>query len=174
MENQIQKDPIDRLLTRIAAEAMLPEHRFAGFWIRVASRLIDTAVVTGLSYLLWYWSVNFIKKDIGYQSEFVIHSMQVAVPAFAVILWSLIYSPVLEATGGTLGKRLCGIKLVDEKTGKTPYFRNCMSRSILYMIMIVLVVIPAVLSCLALFISDKKQTWHDKLCGVACIVRAKP
>jgi uncharacterized RDD family membrane protein YckC len=77
----------------------------------------------------------------------------------------------LESTGGTVGKRILGIQLVSEKTYHLPAFRFCFGRTWLYLVFVVLAVIPSILACLAVLISDKKQAWHDKMTGMVCIIR---
>ena len=169
---QKEIDPIDQLLEKIVREADKPEINYATFLQRVFARLIDTIILLSISYACWLACIGYVKNDIGYDSAFVIKSMQWTIPAFALVLWSLFYSPVMEATGGTIRKRIMRIKLVDPATMKTPYFRDCVARSIIYLIFVVLL-IAAVLSCLAIFISDEKQTWHDKLSGLICIKLTK-
>lgn len=164
-------DPIDKLLERIVKEADEPIPNYATFLQRVFARLIDTAIVLGISFAVFQSSKNFIKNDTGFESDFVIAQLSNFVYAFALILWSLFYSPLLEATGGTLGKRIMRIKIVDPKNLQTPQFRNCMTRSIIYLVLFALIVVPSILSCLAIFISDEKQTWHDKLGDVICVKR---
>jgi len=83
----------------------------------------------------------------------------------------LLYSPLMEATGGTVGKRLAGIRLVDDKTLETPDFRYCMARTWIYLVLFVLAILPSVISCLAVLVTHKRQAWHDKLSGTVVIKR---
>jgi uncharacterized RDD family membrane protein YckC len=104
--------------------------------------------------------------------DFIVKSVEQAMPAFALMFWVIIYSPLMEATGGTVGKRLMRIQLVDLNSRTTPLFRMCMARSWIYLVLVTIAVIPAILSCLAFFVSDYHQTWHDKLTNMICVKKA--
>lgn len=165
-----QPDPIDQLLDKISKEAKLEEdQRLATFLQRAIARTIDTAIIIGFSYGLQELAIYFITKDNPYNLAFITDSVKQVLPAFALMLWVLLYSPVMESTGGTVGKRIMRIRLVDLNTRKTPLFRMCAARSWIYLIFVVLAVIPAILSCLAFFIADYHQTWHDKLTNMICV-----
>ncbi len=164
-----QPDPIDTLLEKISKQAELENQHLATFIQRSLARIIDTAIVFAVAYGAQLLFVRFVKSDSPYNVDFIVKSVEQAMPAFALIVWVIIYSPVLESTGGTLGKRLMNIRLIDLNTRKVPQFRMCMARTWVYMIFIVLAGIPAILSCLAFFISDYRQTWHDKVTNMICV-----
>ena len=182
-----ENDPIETLLEKISKEAEQEEkQRLATFLQRSVARVIDTAVVVGVAYGAQLLFVKFAKSDNTYNVAFLVKSIEQAMPAFALIVWAMVYSPVMESMGGTLGKRLMRIQLVDLNTRTLPQFRYCMARSWIYLVFVVLsffpvtlstspfsfVLIgfgPAVLSCLAFFISDYHQTWHDKLTNMICV-----
>lgn len=165
-----QPDPIDQLLNKISQEFKREEAQtLATFFQRAMARIIDTAIIAGTSYGLQELAIYFIAADNPYNEPFIVSSVRQAMPAFALMSWVLLYSPVLESLGGTLGKRIMRIRLVDLNTRKVPYFRMCAARSWIYLIFVVLAGIPAVLSCLAYFVSDYRQTWHDKLTNMICV-----
>ncbi len=165
-------DTIDKLLNRIIKEAQMETTiRYATFSQRSMARMIDAALVLALAYIIQQFFVAFIKSDNIYNVEHILRSTDQAVPALALMLWVLVYSPAMESTGGTVGKRLLGIRLVSEKTYHLPAFRFCFGRTWLYLVFVVLAVIPSILACLAVLISDKKQAWHDKMTGMVCIIR---
>ncbi len=165
-------DPIDKLLNRIINEAEMEANiQYASFVQRLTARLIDTAIVLVLSYIIQQLAVAFIKTDNIYNVEFILRSLDQAVPALAIMMWVLVYSPVMESMGGTIGKRIVGIQLLSEKTLQIPAFRFCFGRTWLYLVFIVLAVVPSVICGLAVFFSDKKQAWHDKMTGLICIVK---
>ncbi|MBK9729941.1 MAG: RDD family protein [Chitinophagaceae bacterium] len=165
-----QPDPIDQLLDKITKEVKREEEQLlASFLQRAVARTIDTAIIAGAAYGLQALSIYFITRDDPYNVEFITMSVRQAMPAFALMLWVLLYSPVMESTGGTVGKRIMRIKLVDLNTRQIPVFRMCAARSWIYLILVVLAGLPAVLSCLAYFISDYHQTWHDKLTNMICV-----
>ena len=165
-----QPDPIDQLLNKISQEFKREEEQsLATFFQRAMARIMDTVIIAGTSYGLQELAIYFISADNPYNEPFIVSSVRQAMPAFALMSWVLLYSPVLESLGGTLGKRIMRIRLVDLNTRKVPYFRMCAARSWIYLIFVVLAGIPAVLSCLAYFVSDYHQTWHDKLTNMICV-----
>ena len=165
-----QPDPIDQLLDKISREVKREEEqKLASFLQRAIARTIDTAIIFGIAYALQLIAVWFIKRDNPNNVDFIIKSVGQAMPAFALMLWVLLYSPVMESTGGTVGKRIMRIRLIDLDSGTIPAFRMCAARSWVYLIFIVLALVPAILSCLAFFISDHRQTWHDKLTNMICV-----
>ncbi len=163
-------DAIDQLLSRIAREAELEnEQRLATFIQRVIARLVDTAIVIGVAYAVQILFVNYVKAHNTINVDYIVKSVEQAMPAFALIFWVIIYSPILEGTGGTIGKRLVGIQLVDINTRTIPPFRMTTARAWVYLVFVVLLFVPAILSCLAFFITDYRQTWHDKFTGMICV-----
>jgi len=168
-----EPDPIDTLLEKISKEAEQEEkQQLATFLQRAIARTVDTAIVFGVAYAAQLLFVRFVKSDNTYNVDFIVKSVEQAMPAFALMLWVIIYSPLMESTGGTVGKRLMRIQLVDLNTRTTPLFRMCMARSWIYLVLVTIAVIPAVLSCLAFFVSDYHQTWHDKLTNMICVKKA--
>lgn len=165
-----QPDPIEQLLSKISEEVKREEEQLlATFFQRAIARIIDTAIVFGASFGLQEMAIYFINADNPYNVAFIVSSVKQAMPAFALMMWVLLYSPVLESLGGTIGKRIMRIRLVDLSTRQVPYFRMCAARSWIYLIFVVLAGIPAILSCLAYFVSDYHQTWHDKLTNMICV-----
>ncbi|MEO6167192.1 MAG: RDD family protein [Chitinophagales bacterium] len=165
-----QPDPIEQLLEKISKEVKREEEQLlASFMQRAIARTIDTAIIVGVVYGFQALVIYLITRDNPYNVDFIIKSVQQAMPAFALMLWVLMYSPVMESTGGTVGKRIMRIHLVDLNTRQVPVFRMCAARSWIYLILVVLAGVPAILSCLAFFISDYHQTWHDKLTNMICV-----
>jgi len=163
-------DAIDQLLDRISKEAEIEEkQRLATFIQRAVARTVDTAIVVAVAYGAQLLFDRYIRDNNSINVEYIVNGVNEAMPAFALIFWVIIYSPILESTGGTLGKRLVGIQLVDLNTRVTPTFRMCTARAWIYLVLAALLVVPAILSCLAFFISDYRQTWHDKLTNMICV-----
>jgi uncharacterized RDD family membrane protein YckC len=165
-----QPDPIDQLLEKISREVKREEEqRLATFLQRAVARTIDTAIIIGTAYATQEIMIYYIRENNPFNVDYIVESVEQAMPAFALMIWVLLYSPVMESTGGTVGKRIMRIELLDFDTNKTPMFRMCAARSWIYLIFVVLAGVPAVLSCLAFFISDNHQTWHDKLTNMICV-----
>ena len=172
LRRQTSPDPLDQLLNRIYREADLEARgAYASFWLRAGARLVDTALMVGVAYGIYLSFVGIILRDNPTNGQMIVDRLEDAVPALALMIWVLLYSPVMEATGGTLGKRIFGIRLVDEKTLTTPAFRYCMARTWVYLVLFVLAVVPSVIACLAVLVTPKRQAWHDKLSGMVVIKR---
>lgn len=163
-------DPIEQLLDKISREAEFEEKQnLATFLQRAIARTVDSAIVFAVAYGAQLLFDRYVRANNSINVDYIVNSMNQSMPAFALIFWVIIYSPLLESTGGTLGKRLVRIQLMDLNTGKIPSFRMCTARAWIYLVLVALLVIPAILSCLAFFISDYHQTWHDKLTNMICV-----
>ena len=190
-----QPDPIDKLLTKIMKEAEqeLQPMKYASFFQRTIARLVDMAIVTALAMGIAYLAFNFIRKDTPQEATYIIDGLKQALPAFGIMLWVLLYSPIMESTGGTVGKRIMGIKMVSDVTiykktsvtrfggqeifsydssshkNKNPRFLNCFFRAWVYLVFIMLLVLPAIASCLFVLFNDKKMAFHDKMFNMICV-----
>ena len=165
-------DPIDKLLNKIMKEAEqeLQPVKYASFFQRVIARLIDMALITGVTVGIGYLAFNFIRKDTPQDAAFIINGLTQALPALGIMLWVTLYSPILESTGGTLGKRIMGIKMVnDDDERKNVRFLTCAARAWVYLVFIMLLVLPAIASCLFVLFNDKKMAFHDKMFNMICV-----
>jgi uncharacterized RDD family membrane protein YckC len=80
--------------------------------------------------------------------------------------------PVMEFLGGTVGKRIMGIHLLDASSLQPPDFMNCFGRGLAYLVLCV-VIVPAIISCLAVLYTPKKQAWHDFVSNVVAVKKVK-
>ena len=134
-----QPDPIDSLLEKISKEVWEEErHHLATFLQRAIARIVDTAIVFGAAYGSQLLFVQFVRSANTFNVDTLVKSVEQATPAFALMIWVLVYSPVMESTGGTLGKRLVRIQLVDFNSRQVPLFRMCMARTWIYLVFVVL------------------------------------
>jgi uncharacterized RDD family membrane protein YckC len=118
---------------------------YAGFWIRFAAVLID-AVLLGVG-------VGIVAGVLGLErGGSNLLSLAVGIAYYAGLEGS--------ATGQTLGKLICGIRVVDADTGQPGigtgrgigrYFARFLSG------------IPLFLGYFWMLWDDRSQTWHDKL-----------
>ena len=167
-----QPDSIDKLLTKIMKEAEqeLQPMKYASFFQRTIARLVDMAIVTALAIGTGYLAFNFIRQNTPEEAAYIINGLQQALPAFGIMLWVTLYSPLMESTGGTIGKRIMGIKMVnDDAEHKNPRFLTCAARAWVYLVFIMLLVIPAIASCIYVLFNDKKMTFHDKMFNMVCL-----
>lgn len=167
-----QPDPIDKLLKKIMKETEqeLQPVKFASFFQRVVARLVDMSLITGITLGIGYLAFSFIRKDTPESAAYIIDGLKQALPAFGIMIWVTLYSPLMESTGGTIGKRLMGIKMVnDNMEYKKPRFLTCAARAWVYLVFIMLLIIPAIASCIFVLFNDKKMTFHDKMFNMVCV-----
>ncbi len=167
-----QPDPIDKLLKEIMEETEqeLQQVKFASFFQRVVARLVDMSLITGITLGIGYLAFSFIRKDTPESAAYIIDGLKQALPAFGIMIWVTLYSPLMESTGGTIGKRLMGIKMVnDNMEYKKPRFLTCAARAWIYLVFIMLLIIPSIASCIFVLFNDKKMTFHDKMFNMVCV-----
>lgn len=167
-----QPDPIDKLLKKIMKETEqeLQPVKFASFVQRVVARLVDMSLITGITLGIVYLAFSFIRKDTPESAAYIIDGLKQALPAFGIMIWVTLYSPLMESTGGTIGKRLMGIKMVnDNMEYKNPRFLTCAARAWVYLVFIMLLIIPSIASCIFVLFNDKKMTFHDKMFNMVCV-----
>lgn len=167
-----QPDPIDKLLTKNMKEAEkeLQPIKYASFFQRTIARLIDMSIVAGLAIGTAYLAFNFIRQNTPEDAAYIIDGLKQALPAFGIMLWVTLYSPLMESTGGTIGKRIMGIKMVnDDVEHKSPRFLTCAARAWVYLVFIMLLIIPAIASCIFVLFNEKKMTFHDKMFNMVCV-----
>ncbi len=171
-----QSDSIDKLLTKIMTEVEQELHpiKYASFFQRTIARLVDMSIVTGIAVGASYIAFNFIRQDTPESAVYIIDGLKQALPAFGIMLWVTLYSPIMESTGGTIGKRIIRVKIVnDDAEHKNPRFLTCAARAWVYLVFIMLLVVPAIASCIFVLFNDKKMTFHDKMFNMVCVRNRK-
>jgi uncharacterized RDD family membrane protein YckC len=88
-----------------------------------------------------------------------------ALATFAVAVGILAYYVYFNANGGTWGKRLIGLRIVNEKTGATPGI----GRAIVRQIVTVASALPLYLGYLWMIWDKRKRTWHDMAAGTIVV-----
>lgn len=131
--------------------------QFASFGQRLLARFIDGILVAIASTFLAY----LIGKDPG--------SIDTFARGGGPWLFFWLYQPILEASGGTIGKRLVGIRPINLSTGTTPSLSNCYGRSLFSFLLLILLVLPAFIGCLAVLWNRNKQAWHDSVSNIGVI-----
>ncbi|MFG2493635.1 RDD family protein [Streptomyces caniferus] len=158
------------------AAAQAAQGHPAGLGRRLAARLIDTLVLGGITAAvavpMWGTVTDHIDakveaaKQSGRQvTVYLIDST--TIPVFATILAVLLIGGALyEALptvkwGRTLGKKLCGVRVLDIEGHDTPTLGAALRRWFVYSVLGVLVVgVVNVVWCV--FDQPWRQCWHDK------------
>ncbi|WP_372407925.1 RDD family protein [Streptomyces luteireticuli] len=152
------------------------EGRPAGLGRRLAARLVDTAVLGGalaaLAVPLWNSSVEHIdeKVDRAKRSGETVTvwlldgttGTYLAIVVAALLVAGVLYEVLPTAKWGrTLGKKLCGVRVLDIESHDTASFGAVLRRWLVYSLPGLLAVgLLGVLWCL--FDRPWRQCWHDK------------
>ncbi|MBB5935216.1 RDD family protein [Streptomyces zagrosensis] len=166
------KPPVDDPFLR-AAQA---QGRPAALGKRLGARLIDTVALGGLlatiALPLWAKAKDHIdeKVDSAKQSGETVTvylldgttGTYLAIILAALLLLGVVYEVLPTAKWGrTLGKRLCGVRVLDIEDHATPTFATALRRWLVYGVLGLLVVgVANVVWCL--FDRPWRQCWHDK------------
>ena len=121
-----------------------PQFRFAGFWIRLIAFLIDILIVGTPLLIFGYGSAFFTHKQILFWISLII--------TFSVIIF------MNGKLGGSPGKLLIGLNVVDEK-GEYIGIKIALLRYIGYLLSIATMGIGYIM----IMFTDKKQGLHDRL-----------
>ena len=145
--------------------------QYAGFWERLVALLIDGLILSA-AYLVLIFRGFFVFVILGIgaatsNNEAVSLSI-ISVLTAAVFFWVVIlylvqvfYFIYFTAKGATLGKKVMGLKVIDE-TGSNIGYGKSFLREIVGKIVSGLVFN---LGYVWVAFDDKKQGWHDKIAG---------
>ena len=142
----------------------MPEEKeleYAGFWIRVAAAVIDSILVTLITFpiFLSVYGKQYMYSEVLIQDpiDFLISWV---FPASAIIIFWIYKS-------ATPGKMAISASIVDAKTGQRPSPGQCIGRYLAYFVSI----LPLMLGIIWIAFDSKKQGWHDKLAGTVVVRR---
>ncbi|WP_432254110.1 RDD family protein [Streptomyces sp. HNM1019] len=166
------KPPVDNPFL-LAAQA---EGRPAPLGRRLAARLIDSVVLLGVvgavAFPLWSKASDHIDEKVEAAKQsgetVTVYFLDGTTGGYLGIVLGLllVLGVVLETLptakwGRTLGKRLCGVRVLDIEEHDTPSFGTALRRWLVYSVLGVLVIgVLNVLWCL--FDRPWRQCWHDK------------
>lgn len=89
---------------------------------------------------------------------------------FKLIIWTLYYGFTESSDGqATFGKRICGIKVIDEHGNKLTF-----KKAALRYLAQIISILPLGFGIWAIAKDENKQAWHDVLVGCYVIVDSKP
>ncbi|MFE2673685.1 RDD family protein [Streptomyces hygroscopicus] len=167
------KPPVDNPFLQ-AAQAL---GRPASLGRRLAARLIDTVVLLGLvgavAFPLWGKASDHIDEKVETAKQsgetVTVYLLDGTTGGYLGIVLGLllVLGVVLEALptakwGLTLGKKLCGVRVLDIEEHDSPSFGAALRRWLVYSVLGVLVIgVVNVVWCL--FDRPWRQCWHDKV-----------
>ncbi len=142
-------------------------YEYAGFWIRLCAVLIDSffmfIITVGLVLLVMVTGVIDVSNLP--QTEETSSAVALVLQLFVQIFWFVFMIVCWVKWGGTPGKRLLKLKVLDAETGRNLTVGKAILRSIGY-------VASSVLLCLGYIwvaFDAKKQGWHDKIASTVVV-----
>jgi uncharacterized RDD family membrane protein YckC len=135
-----------------------PGFEYVGFWARVLATLIDTAIVSAMS---WPFLDHFYDSNLGAEPLFAISAADVwswVLPAVGIIIFWM-------ARQATPGKMAIRARIVDATTGGKPSPRQLLLRYLGYYVSM----IPLFAGFLWAAFDPRKQGWHDKMANTVVI-----
>jgi uncharacterized RDD family membrane protein YckC len=131
-------------------EPVVPEPRYAGFWIRFVAYVID-GIVVGIAFGIALLSTGQIDVDNG-RARSDDGSGLLVLTLYFIVCWALWQR--------TLGYRVLGLRLV--KTDGSPV---TWGTAIIRGLMFIVSFIPLALGLIWAGFNREKQGWHDKVAG---------
>lgn len=138
---------------------------YANFFVRLLANILDTFIL-GALVLLAFWFAAQAPDFEGFISSIFIMAVFIILP---VMLFSGIgYSALLTTyLGGTLGKLICGLKVIDQENNANLSYKKSLFR---HLIGYAFSWTFFGLGFLNIFKDPKRQAWHDKAIGSEVIV----
>lgn len=138
----------------------MPEHRYAGFWIRTGAAVIDTMllmlVVVPLLVALYGWAYFDPNQAVTARpGEFLITWV---LPAVAVLAFWILRQ-------ATPGKMIVATRILDAESGEPAGAGQLIGRYLGYYV----ACLPLFLGILWVAFDKRKQGWHDKLAGTVVV-----
>lgn len=140
---------------------------FASFKLRLLAYVNDVNVFLIFHVIFWFYMASATNLvQLGY--SFLLYLTLVLIPSF--LIGALFYNPWLTTNlGGTLGKLLTGLEVVDENNQRLNYKRSFFRYTIGYGFSSIFFF----LGFLSVIKDPNKQGWHDKAVGSYVIVKRK-
>jgi uncharacterized RDD family membrane protein YckC len=141
-----------------------PAFQYKGVWPRFFAQLIDGIIVLAPMSILMAMAMGLVTKS-AQPDPGMLNALSVLMPAI-----SLVYFIWLEAGGGTLGKRILGLKIVDAQ-GNKPGLGRSLARNLLRLIDALPFVIPYLLGIILVGKTRTKQRLGDKAAGTFVVAK---
>ena len=126
------------------------EPRTAGFWIRMFASLFDI-------FLIFAFVYGPLMSIFGRELGLLQWAVDAVLFAFTVFMW--------QTRGGTPGKLLLGLRVVDAATLGPMTTPQALGRYFAYLVSM----LPLCLGFIWVALDRRHQAWHDKLAGTLVI-----
>jgi len=152
-------------------------HHYAGFWRRFGALLLDLIIPLGAFLLLAFvvgFAAGFVVGVGGATDDEVDSVAEVVFGVLGILLpvAGLLHFWVGNSLGGTLGKRLLGLRVVLASHSPDEEAAVGLMRGLARLLVYVLGSIPLFLGWLWLLWDGQKQTWHDKVAN-SIVIRTR-
>lgn len=132
---------------------------YAGFWLRIATSLLDGFIINFTFVLLGFLYFWFFAKN----NPSLSNSAQTVMGIFYFVIW-ILYFPFMESRGGTtFGKKIVGIKVLNAN-GEPVGFLRSLGRNLAKIISALILMIGFIM----VGFTKKKQGLHDII--ASCVV----
>jgi uncharacterized RDD family membrane protein YckC len=160
--------------------------RYAGFWMRVAAAIVDGIAL----WILWWIVLLFfptplpplpanpdLEALLGYLNSMTSPGESVG---YALLIWAYFVLQESSSVQATLGKRLLGIRVSTEAGARLSLGAATVRTWPIYLPTLAtlmgiglgtLVALIALVSCVAVAFSGRKQGFHDKMAGAVLTLR---
>jgi uncharacterized RDD family membrane protein YckC len=138
-----------------------PERIFAGFWIRSVSHLIDFILVNAVELSLEYGISTPLQLS-GFAQQVIGIGLSIGLSYGYYVHYQV-------KTGTTIGKKLFGIYVIDEKTGATLSRKQAIFRLIGYIGSYLMVGCGFLMAAF----HPQKKAFHDLIAGTVSVRRPK-
>jgi len=139
---------------------------YGGFWVRLGAYIVDALAINVVAIplnLVLFGNAGF---QCCVQTQTAVNRTIVSVGIWAYgtgaivsLILGGVYLIAMWSTGATLGQRLCGLRVLDEETGKPLRFFGCLICYVGFVISF----IPLGLGLIWAAADSRKQGWHDKM-----------
>ncbi len=160
------------LKSAVAPAGQSPQLVYGGFWKRLlASYLIDGFIISSIFPILIllflptksFFPVDIINQSASFTSSFIPLLM---IYALTIVLYYSYYATTTALFGGTVGKLLLGLKVVDISTGqKIGWIKSLIRHGPGYFVSSLVFYIGFIW----IAFDAKKQGWHDKIAGTVVV-----
>lgn len=154
---------LESTIANVAARSTSVEvTAYAGFWVRLASSVIDTLFI-GLGIFVTSLGLYVVAGIAGIPGpvldELAAYLVLVVPPAVLVTLW--------RSAQTTVGKLTLGLRVLDSRSGRPPVMWQCVVRYLGYIINIASLGV----GFFWIAVDRRKQGWHDKLARTIVVPR---
>ena len=131
---------------------------YGGFWLRVIAYCVDVITLTVVTGILGIISSIMGLNPLDPSSQLLLFAINLLVNFFYFVGTTCVF-------GGTLGKRILGLQVVDAETFQRVSIAQSMGRLMMQSVSIICIF----LGYIAIGFSNKKQGWHDSAAGTLVV-----